>query len=83
MEKITTKQARDSLKKYLVRKAAEKAETLEIRDTTNEAIYLPREPGGYYFVHVPEDNISHIGAGRMIVISKTTGDIIFDGMVGE
>ncbi len=74
MKKIPIEQARKLLKEYLVERAINMANQLEIIDGT----------GHNYSVEVPDDPARNImGAGRMILISKETGDIIFDGISGE
>jgi hypothetical protein len=85
-DQITKEQARVSLENYLVQKAKEKASTLKIED------YIPGDLNGVYtidkikdcfIVYVPDDNHLFVGSSHIIVISKETGEILADQMVGE
>lgn len=85
-EIITKEEAQVILENYLVQKAREKASRLKIEDS------IPSELNGLYtigkikdcfIVHVPDDYHLYVGASRMIAISKETGEILADQMVGE
>lgn len=81
-KEITQDQARECLKKYFIQRAEEMVAELEIKNSTTAAIYSPK--GECYFVDVPDvPDIGRIGGGRVIGISKVTGEIIIDGFYGE
>ena len=86
-KEITKKQDREVLKYYLVKKAKEKADSLEIEEGYPEYCVpysawnvTPRED--CYSVCVPSD-IGHVGSSHHILISKITGEIISDDWFGE
>ncbi len=79
MAELTKRQAAEIIGKYL---------SMGIEDALEDQI--PEDVGYYsrcpptecWFYFVPS-NFNHIGASRLIVVSKMMGEIAFDGMVGE
>lgn len=56
---------------------------LSFIDNPPVGVYGNEEITDCWCILVSDTHIQHIGAGRVICISKHTGDIIFDGFVGE
>ena len=47
-------------------------------------LYLPSSEEPCWYVYVPwGDNLGMVGGSHVIAISKSTGEILFDGSVGE
>jgi hypothetical protein len=60
---------------------------LEIKEDVVSKLYCPwrqeaPEPKAW-IIYAPDLNRSTVGASRYLAISKTTGKIVFDGLVGE
>jgi|GEM_PF-5901017 len=82
-KQITKEQARIFLENYLVKNAKEKASKLEIEDEQPGWVTLYGDFKDCFFVSMPDDNHTMIGASRIIAISKKTGEILTDSMCGE
>jgi hypothetical protein len=52
-------------------------------DLPSFPLYDREKLEGGWVIEVPQIGTSHVGSGRYIVISKDTGGIVFDGMLGE
>ena len=76
-KEISKNDARKILQKYLVK-------TVEITEQkpTFGSIYKSSSKDRVWYAHIPSAT-SHVGGSRIIIISKETGGICFDGMVGE
>jgi hypothetical protein len=76
-KEISKNDARKILQEYLVK-------TIEITDQkpTFGSIYNAGPKNRVWSAHIPSAT-SHVGGSRIIIISKETGGIYFDGIVGE
>lgn len=90
MQNISKGQARDALKRHLIKVAEEQSKSLDIEErATLPAVYcinsskVEHGPEDYYCVRFPNENPSarHMldGRSRYILISKLTGEIMADG----
>lgn len=79
MTELTKRQATENIVNYLY-KGIEDA----LKDQIPECVacYSGYPPAECWFYFVPSDS-GRIGASRLIAVSKITGEIAFDGMVGE
>lgn len=72
-ETITGQEAYASIGKHLVGK---------LQDGRPEGVYISSEDDSHVW-HAYVNSPGIIGASRVIIISKTTGEIVGDQMVGE
>jgi len=72
--------ALELLKKYI----SNRIDVLEITDTPSQPCYLLEPAKGYWYISfsIGGEPLS-IGGTRTITISKKTGKIVFDGLVGD
>lgn len=80
MEELTKGKALEIAVQYLETQISGQ---LVFLDRPPHTTYCIEKPGNCYWIHVSESQIQHIGAGRIIGISKDTGEVIFDDLVGE
>jgi len=85
MSEITKEQAYEILKNYEIKRLEHHLQNTEIVDTKPDwaAIYLTDKSSDNWYCIPPGDSLPHIGASRIVVISKSTGKVIFDGLCGE
>ncbi len=76
-KEISKDDARKILQEYLVK-------TVEIteQEPTFGSIYKSRSKDRVWYAYIPSTGCC-VGGSRIIIISKETGGICFDGMVGE
>ena len=84
MNLITKDQAYEILKRHEHKRLEQRLSGAKITDTFSDSgIYLPAKDDEYWYCLPGEDSLTRIGGSRVVVISKSTGEIVFDAYCGD
>ena len=81
---LTKIQALEVFKQYEIERIVNNLTEIRITDTRQDSFIpygVPEEDEYWYYF--PEEPIRHIGATRVVMISKSTGKIVYDACYGE
>ena len=83
-KEISKDDARKILQEYLVKSVKDLVKTIEITEQAPAfgVIYKSYPEDRAWYVQIPSTK-GCVGGSRIIIISKETGGICFDGIVGE